>query len=202
MDGWKAETHHVKSVPFDKDNWEFYNLDAHFSECVDLSVFETARLDELFEVWWVEAEKYGVSFLDDRLGLELFRASRRRGTPASRKRFVYFPLISHVVSDACPPVFWGWQTLIDFEYDPKRPDGALVARGSRNSGFAIYVKQGFPVFHYNAFHKHEIATARASLPEGRHQLEANVTRQSNGSGEVELNIDGVRCAQGALQRLL
>ena len=202
MEGWKAVTHHVNSVPFDKDRWELYNLDDDFSECVDLSGSETARLDELIEAWWGEAEKYGVLPLDDRLGLELFRASRRSGMPTSRKRFVYFPPISHIVSDACPPVFRGWKTLIDFEFDPKRPDGALVARGSRNSGFAIYVKQGFPVFHYNAFHKHEIVTAGASLLAGRHQLEVNVTRQSNGSAEVELNIDGVRCAQGVLQRLL
>jgi arylsulfatase len=201
-DGWKAVTHHVSSVPFDQDKWELYNLDADFSECVDLASSETARLKELIDAWWREAEKHGVLPLDDRLGLDLFRASHRTGMPTSRKRFVYFPPISHIVSDACPPVFRGWKTLIDFEFDSTSPDGTLVARGSRNSGFAIYIKQGYPTFHYNAFHQHEVVKSEQPLVTGRHQLEVSVIRRSNGSGEVELSIDGVRRGQGTLQRLL
>lgn len=202
-DGWKAVTHHQSGVPFDEDPWELYHLERDFSECRDLAATEPGRLQAMVEAWWREAEIHGVLPLDDRPPLELFRASRRRpGLPAARHRFVYYPPLSHIVADACPPAFHGWRTTVDFEYDPARPDGALVARGNRNSGFVLYVTGGRPVFHYNAFHEHTSIACPGTLNAGRHRLKLEVRRADDGGGEVGLRVDDRPVVRGRLPRLL
>jgi arylsulfatase len=198
-DGWKAVTHHTAGKPFADDDWELYHLDTDFSETSDLAAAHPERLAELVETWWREAEAHGVTPLDDRGFFELFRASRRPGMPTSRRRFVYHPPISHIVADACPPVLRGWRMVIDLDH-PQGGEGALVSRGSLNSGFVVYVQGGRCVFDYNAFHDH--TTLFAPLAAGARTIELTVERRPDGSGLAKLTIDG-RCeAQGAIGRLL
>ena len=93
--------------------------------------------------------------LDDR-GARAVRSAPRCG-PACRpraRRFVYYPPISHIVTDACPPRARGWTTTVELDHPPPDGDGALIARGSLNSGFVLYVKDGRVVFDYNGFHQH------------------------------------------------
>jgi arylsulfatase len=198
-DGWKAVTHHTAGKPFDQDEWELYHLDADFSETRDLAAAEPERLKRLVDLWWREAEANGVTPLDDRGFFELFRASRRPGLPTSRRRFVYRPPISHIVADACPPVFRGWRTVIELDH-PQSAQGALVARGSLNSGFVIYAKAGRCVFDYNAFHEHTVL--EAPLPPGRRRIELIVDRKADGSGKAQLLVDGVCGAAGAIPKML
>jgi arylsulfatase len=198
-DGWKAVTHHVGGAPFDDDAWELYNLDADFSETDNLAAAEPERLAGLIALWWREAEANGVTPLDDRGVFDLFRASRRPGLPTSRRRFVYHPPISHIVSDACPPAFLGWRTLVVLDH-PDGAEGALVSRGSLNSGYVLYVKDGRCVFDFNAFHDHTVVSA--PLQPGERHVALTVTRAPDGSGRVELAIDGAAPATGAIGRML
>ena len=82
-DGWKAVTHHESGKPFDEDRWELYHLADDFSEYDDLAEREPAKLKEMIDLWWAEAEKHGVLPLDDRGPFALFAASRRPGLPSS-----------------------------------------------------------------------------------------------------------------------
>jgi arylsulfatase len=198
-DGWKAVTHHVGGTPFDEDDWELYHLDQDFSETDNLAAAEPERLVALVETWWREAEANGVAPLDDRGAFELFRASRRPGLPTSRRRFVYHPPISHIVADACPPAFFGWRTVIDLDH-PQGAEGALVSRGSLNSGYVIYAKAGRCIFDFNAFHDHTVVSA--PLRPGERRIELTVGRAPDGSGRIELVVDGEAPATGAVARML
>ncbi|TBR26181.1 MAG: arylsulfatase, partial [Reyranella sp.] len=80
-DGWKAVSHHKRDEAFDADRWELYHLAQDFSECDDLAAREPARLKEMIELWWTEADKHGVLPLDDRGAAALFRAAQRPGLP-------------------------------------------------------------------------------------------------------------------------
>jgi arylsulfatase len=200
-DGWKAVTHHTPGTPFEADDWELYHLDQDFSETHNLAAVEPERLKGLVEEWWRQAETNGVLPLDDRNGLELFRASRRPGMPTSRRRFAYYPPISHIVSDACPPVFRGWKMMLDLQH-AAGSDGALVSRGSLNSGFVLYVQNGRCVFDYNAFHDHTSVAADAPLVPGDRRIEVAVERRPDASGQVTLTIDGEVAARGVIPRML
>ena len=200
--GWKAVTHHQPRTPFDDDRWELYHLDKDFSECRDLAETQPERLKELVDLWWREAEQHGVLPLDDRGAALLFRAARRPGLPTSRNRFVYHPPVSHIVADACPSVARGWTMKVDLEHPSGRADGALAARGSINSGFVLYLKQGYLRFDYNAFHAHNLVSSATELPAGRHQLELRVERDGDDSGRVTMSVDGEVCGEGRIPRLL
>ncbi|MFI4936185.1 MAG: arylsulfatase [Caulobacterales bacterium] len=201
-DGWKAVTHHKSGAPFDDDRWELYRLSEDFSECVDLAEAEPERLKAMIDLWWVEAERRGVLPLDDRGAVTLFRAADRPGLPTSRSRFVYHPPVSHIVADACPPAARGWTAAIELEHPDGEGEGALIARGSRNSGFVLYVKGGRLQFDYNAFHDHFRLVAETPLTPGAHVVELGVTRTGEGGADARLAIDGVEAARGAIPRLL
>jgi arylsulfatase len=201
-DGWKAVTHHESGQPFDEDRWELYKLDSDFSEFDDMAEKEPARLKAMIDLWWKEAETHGVLPLDDRGAFLLFAASRRPGMPTSRSRFVYRPPVSHIVSDACPPVARGWTMTVDLDHPATNGDGALVARGSLNSGFVLYIKDGKPHFDYNAFHEHTLLAAPSALAPGRHSVGAVVTRRPDGGGDIVLTVDGKDVATGSVRTLL
>lgn len=200
-DGWKAVTHHTSGAPLDQDDWELYHLDQDFSETNNLAAAEPERLKALVAEWWSQAEQNGVLPIDDRGAFELFRASRRPGMPTSRRRFIYRPPISHIVSDACPPVFRGWKMTVDLEHGAAC-DGALISRGSLNSGYVLYIQDGRPVFDHNAFHDHAVVRGDRRIGPGRHQVEVLVTRQPDGSGAVQMSVDGAVVGTGVIPRML
>jgi arylsulfatase len=121
--------------------------------------------------------------------------------PTSRRRFIYRPPISHIVSDACPPVFRGWKMTVDLEHGAAA-DGALISRGSLNSGYVLYIQDGRPVFDHNAFHDHAVVRADRAIGPGRHQVEVLVTRQPDGSGAVQMSVDGAVVGAGVIPRML
>jgi arylsulfatase len=201
-EGWKAVTRHEGGKSFDDDVWELYHLDEDFSESHDLASAEPERLKEMVDLWWHEAERHGVLPLDDRNMAVTFRAARRKGSPASRDRFVYYPPISHIVADACPSAARGWTTTVELEHPDGDGDGALVNRGTINSGFALYIRGGRLHFDYNCFHDHTLVAAGTPIGPGRHTLAVKVVRGLGREGDVTLCVDGSDVAKGRIPRLL
>jgi arylsulfatase len=201
-DGWKAVTHHEPGTPFDADDWELYHLDEDFSEFENLAAKDPERLKAMIDLWWAEAERHGALPLDDRGPFALFAASRRPGLPTSRNRFVYYPPISHIVSDVCPPVARGWRTIVDLDHPAVGGDGALVARGNANSGFALYIKDGRPHFDYNDFHHHTLLAGAAVLAPGRCRIKVDVVRRPNGGADITLLADSEVVATGSIPTLI
>ncbi len=201
-DGWKAVTRHTPGQPFESDRWELYHLAEDFSEFDDLAEREPERLQALIALFNEEAERHGVFPLDDRNAMQLFRASGRPGLPTSRTRFVYHPPISHLVSDACPPGARGWTMTAEVVHPEGAGDGALIARGSLNSGFVLYVKEGRLTFDYNHFHTHTRVVAAEPLPAGAHKLQVTVERTPDGAGDIEVQIDGKVVGVGHAPKLL
>jgi arylsulfatase A-like enzyme len=199
--GWKAVTRHSTGRSFDDDKWELYHLESDFSESTDLSAQQPDRVKQLVDLWWQEAERHGVLPLDDRGAAVLFRAAPRPGLPTSRSRFVYYPPVSHIVSDACPSAARSFTISVELEH-PAQGDGALIARGNSNSGFVLYVKRGRVVFDYNAFHEHTRVTAARPLAPGARRIELRLERAEDKSATVTLSADGESLATGHIPRQL
>ena len=202
QDGWKAVTRHTSGTSFDDDKWELYHLDDDISECTDLAEQESGRLARMIELWWQEAEKYGVLPIDDRSLAETFRAARRPGLPVARDIFVYYPPVSHIVADACPSAARSWSTEIQIEHPDPNADGVLINRGTLNSGFAIYILNGKLHFDYNAFHDHTHLQSGSTLTQGAHVVSLEVNRKPARAASVRLSINGEIEAEGEIPWLL
>jgi len=77
--GWTAVTKHKtpwiligeQAPAFDDDVWELYDTTADWSQARDLSRDHPDKLHELQRLWLIEATRYGVLPLDDRVGERL-----------------------------------------------------------------------------------------------------------------------------------
>ncbi len=203
QDGWKAVVRHVPGTSWDDDDqWELYHLGEDFSETRDLAEEHPERLRAMIDLWWQEAEKHGVLPLDDRPAARTFRAARRPGLPTARDLFVYYPPVSHIVADACPSAARGWTTQVELVHPASGGDGALVNRGTINSGFAFYILGGKLHFDYNCFHAHTKVVAPDALASGTRVVAVQVERLPERRAAVRLLIDGDIVAEDEIPLLL
>ena len=164
-DGWKATTYHEAGQPFESDQWGLFHLDEDFSECHDLAAEHPEKLQELIELWWIEAGDKGVLPLDDRT-IELFGGAPRPGTVHARPNYVYVPPLSHIPADASPSLgARAWTVTADVTV-AEGDQGVLYARGSHNVGHSFFVQDGVLHFDYNALGTHSRAT-RAGVAQPR-----------------------------------
>jgi len=196
--GWKVVTHHRRGAGFEDDDWELYKLSEDFSECRNLAAEQPRRVKEMVAHWWREARQHGVLPLDDRGAKDLFRAAVRPGLPGGRRRFVYFPPVSHIVSDGCPQLSRGGTITVEARH-PAEGAGILVARGDINSGFVLYVKNKCVHFDYNCFHEHTLVSTDPVLEAGDITVEVQIERGSQREGYVRLAVNGDLSASGVIR---
>ena len=200
-DGWKAVTHHEAGKPFDEDAGSS-TTSPRTSRRRRPGRREPARLKELVDLWWAEAERHGVLPLDDRPAIALFARLPAAG-PAVVEEPVH--LLSAAVAHRRRRLSLGGEGL-DHDRGTDHPagggDGALMARGSLNSGYVLMVKDGRLAFDYNDFHSHTRVAAPEPLSPGPHTVALKVERAADGGGDFELSIDGRTVASAHAPRLL
>ncbi|MCY3840407.1 MAG: arylsulfatase, partial [Gammaproteobacteria bacterium] len=133
-EGWKAVTFHHRGTSFDDDVWELYHLDVDLAEIDNLADTHPDRLKELVELWWSEAERYGVLPLDDLTG--------RRGIgwwPEPGNRWVLY-------QDAVLPHFFragprvrgvSHRITARIERSSTNAQGTIIADGGRFGGWSV-----------------------------------------------------------------
>ncbi|MGZ4689933.1 MAG: arylsulfatase [Acidimicrobiia bacterium] len=201
-DGWKAVTRHQAGVPYDDDVWELYHVAEDFSECHDLASTMPDKLDDMIATWWIEAEKYGVLPLDDRL-IELFgaRFKDRTAHPANR-RYTYRPPMSPLPAQAAAALggrSWDMTASID---RAATDEGVIYASGTENAGFSFFVQHSHLVFDYNAFGDHQILTSDRAVPVGLARVGVQLRRTGRRHGTVQLLIDDEPCGSAELPLLM
>ena len=193
--GWKAVTHHDRGTPFDDDKWELYHLDEDFSEYDDLAAAEPKRLKEMVDLWWAEAERNGVLPLDDRGGRD---AVSRRDAPGPADLAQPLRLLSADVAHRrrrLPSTARGWTMTVELDHPAADGDGALIARGSINSGFVLYVKDGRLMFDYNDFHQHTLVASESSPRRRPPQITVKIDKADKTAARASLLIDGVQVGE-------
>lgn len=160
--GLKAVARHQKGEEFDSDRWELYDTDADFAECRDLSEERPEELERMKDLWWSEAERYGVLPLDDR---EWERAAERmRMNPDTE--FVFQQNMARIDRLLAPDVT-GRDFAIEVEMaQATRADsGTLLAWGSRFGGLSLHMEDGkFRALYL--FSESEPYPFEGDLPEG------------------------------------
>ena len=199
-DGWKAVTYHEPGTDLDESEWELYHLDADFSECHDLAAERPDKLAELNELFWAEADRYGVLPIDAGGLRGLFSGHPVPGTPRARDRFVYRPPIDRIPMDVCPPLgARSWRLRATIDQGADGADGVLLATGTVNNGLVVYVADGHLVYDHNYFATHTVLRSPQPLLKGRLVVGVDQERVRRGPARTRLWVDDELVAEGAIR---
>jgi arylsulfatase len=201
-DGDKAVTFHQRGAGYDDDAWELYHLPTDPTECHDRSAEDPGRLAELVELFWQQAEQFGVLPLDDKR-FAVRAKIPRPGSPRARTRFTYYPGMSHLPVAAAPPTMDRDHTItVDIDRDRPSDSGVLVALGGVSSGYVLYVKEGQLRFDYNFLGTHYRIRSAQRLPTGRCVVGFRFTVTGPAAGFGELLVDDAVVDRADFPRVL
>ena len=208
--GWKAVTFHPvgplyddqdPNAPFDDDVWELYNVREDLSETNDLASEHPDLVNELVELWWVEARRNQVLPLDNRVLWALVHPKPDSRRP--RERFRYFQGGAQVPETVAVNVRNRSHALIvDVELGrPGGSDGVLLALGSALGGFSLHILDGKIRYVHNLYGKerHTIESEYVIGP-GAHRIEYAFTKDEGLGGTGVLSCDGEEVGRGAIPR--
>lgn len=148
----------------------------------------------MVELWWSEAEKYGVLPLDDRwTKLLATQRNRKPGASAGKTSFRFYNGISHVHHRGAPRlVRRSWDIDVTIDEFSRGHEGVLVAHGNIASGYVVYVRDGRFVLDYNYFSRHAVVSSAEPIPDSATKLTVQFRKGAEGTGgTVTLLADGV-----------
>lgn len=209
-DGWMAVTRHGTPWEmvqdgrryFDDDQWELYDTNTDWTQARDISAEHPGRLRELQQLFLIEAARYNVFPLDDRMTeRENPKEAGRLDLMGDRRSVTFHAGAPRLTEETAPNVKNRSHTLTaEFTVPEGGADGVLVAQGGRFGGWALYVHEGRPHYAYNYFglQEHKVRAAEP-LPAGRHEVRLEFVYDGGGVGKggtASLHVDGKPVDQG------
>jgi arylsulfatase len=210
--GWTAVTKHrtpwevgaIKTVAFDDDVWELYDTNTDWTQAQDLAKEMPDKLHELQRLWLIEATKYNVLPLDDRL------AERFNPDLAGRPQLVHGnrQLLFGGMRGLSP---WSLVSIYNKSHaitaevvvPEAGAEGVIFAWGGITGGISLYARDGKPKYCYNfcGLHHYFVEGAQA-IPPGTHQVRMEFAYDGGGlakGGTVSLFVDGQQVGEGRVE---
>jgi len=204
--GWKAVTVHPTIAGWDHyaaDRWELYDTTKDLTETNDLAAQHPEKLQELINIWFLEAGKYNGLPLEDRHAVEVLSMERPRlGRP--RNQYVYYPDCADVPEAAAVNVRnRSYSIAAEVTIETPEAEGVLFAHGCQFGGHSLYIKDGLLKYAYNfcgIVEQNVAATAKVSP--GKHVLSAAFVREGTdmpAQGTLTLYIDDQAVGSGQIK---
>jgi arylsulfatase len=186
--------------------WELYNVSEDFSEANNLAAKEPAKLKELQDLFWKEAEKYNVLPIENGR-INRFDVSLRPSLTRGRDEFTYYPGMVRIPEGAAPDTKnKSWQIKAEVVIPKGGAEGMLLTHGGRFSGWGLYLLKGKLVFCYNlAGVARYYVTAKDKLAPGAHTVVYDFKYDGPGLGKGgvgTIQVDGKAVASGRIERTL
>lgn len=207
--GWSAVTKHKtpwllqgeKTVAFDDDVWELYDGSKDWSQAHDLSKEMPEKLHELQRLFLIEATKYNVIPIDDRVGPRINSDMAGRPTLIKGNSQLFFPGMGRLSENSVVNIKnKSFSVTAEVEVNGKPANGVIIAQGGRFGGWSVYAKDGNLKFTYNVLGIHEFPTeATTPIPQGKHQVRMEFAYDGGGlakGGNVTLYYDGKEAGKG------
>jgi arylsulfatase A-like enzyme len=156
-DGWFATALHkvawerTARTPLESDVWELCNTAEDFSCAVDLAAKYPDKLKELQAAFLIEAVKYNVLPLDDRV-YERFNpavAGRPDLMGGRTSLTVYGGMVGMKENAFINTKNHSYSITADLIVPQGDASGVILAQGGAHSGWSFYMKDGKPKFAYN-----------------------------------------------------
>ena len=156
-DGWLAGTVHRPAWDFlpkttlKKDTWELYDTRTDFSCANNLADKNPAKLKQLQDLFLMEAVKYQVLPLDDRV-LERTNAEQvgRPELMEGRTSITLYPSMKGMTENVFVNLKNKSHTITaEVEIPEEGASGVILAQAGRFGGWSLYLQEGKPVYTYN-----------------------------------------------------
>ncbi|RWN33365.1 arylsulfatase [Mesorhizobium sp.] len=207
--GWTAVTKHrtpwilmgQKTVPLDDDVWELYDTTKDWSQANDLSKKMPEKLKELQRLWLIEATRYKVLPIDDRVTEKLNPDLAGRPVLIRGKTQLLFGGMGRL-SENCVLSIKNKSHSVTAEIvvPEKGAEGVIIAQGANIGGWSLYAKGGKLKYCYNvAGVNHYYAESADPIPVGEHQVRMEFAYAGGGmgkGGKATLFIDGKKAGEG------
>src|ERR1700752_2223955 len=209
--GWTAVTKHGtpwvlvgrQTVPLDDDVWELHHASKAGSQANDLSKQLPQNLHELQRLWLIEATRYNVLPIDDRVVEKMNPDIAGRPVLIKGKTQLLFGCMGRLsencvlnIKNKSPSV------TAETEVPETGAEGVIIAQGANIGGWSLYAKNGKLKYCYNvAGGGHFFFGATGGLPAGEHQVRMEFAYAGGGlgkGGQVTLYVDGEKVGEGAI----
>jgi arylsulfatase A-like enzyme len=207
-DGWFAGTIHRAGWelkprrPLEDDIWQLYDTRSDFSLANDLSAQNPAKLKELQALFLVEAVKYQVLPLDDRLLVRMNAATAGRpDLMAGRTSLTVYQGMTGMSENVFMNVKNRSHT-ITAEVE-SGTNGVILAQAGRFGGWSLYLKDGKPTYTFNwlGLQEYTVAATQA-LPAGKATIVYNFVYDGGGVGKggtMTISVNGQQVATGRIE---
>ena len=207
-DGWLVSarptedffaTEHIPAPPLDEREWELFDLTTDFSQSRDVSSERPALLEEMKQLFWIEAARHKILPIHTSAGLQ-----EGRPDPAGeRTRFVYTHAVSRVPEAAAPQTIGrSFRIKAKAGIADSSASGVFAAHGGRFAGYSMFLEDGRLTFTYNQTPA-KVTRLQASEPvsAGTHEFavafEADEARKGT-AGTLTLTVNGQTVAESRL----
>jgi arylsulfatase A-like enzyme len=210
--GWSAVTKHrtpwlmtgYTPPAFDDDVWELYDGSSDFSQARDRAAEHPELLARLQRLWLIEAVKYNVVPMDDRVGERAVPEIAGRPSLIRGNSQQFFPGMGRLSENSVVNIKnKSFSVTAEVEVPETGAEGVLIAQGGRFGGWSVYVKDGRAKFVYNVLGIQEFATvADSPIPSGTHQVRVEFAYDGGGlgkGGDVTIYYDGESVGTGRVE---
>src|SRR5271165_5403669 len=207
--GWTAVTRHstpwimtADRPPFDDDVWELYDTTKDWSQAHDLSKEMPDKLHELQRLWLIEACKYNVLPLDDRMMERMNPDLAGRPVLVRGKTQLLFQGMGRL-SENCVLNIKNKSHSVTAEIvvPEKGAEGVIISQGANIGGWSLYAKDGKLKYCYNWGGFKNFMVEGSTLPPGEHQVRMEFVYAGGGlgkGGKVTLYTDGKLVGEGTV----
>jgi arylsulfatase A-like enzyme len=204
--GWTAVTRHsipwgpVQMPPYDEDVWELYAPD-DWTQAHDISKEMPEKLHELQRLFLIEAVKYNVLPLDDRIAERFNSDLAGRPVLIRGKSQLLFSGMGRLQENVVLNLKnKSHAVTAEVSLPESGANGVIIAQGGKFGGWSLYAKDGRLKYCYNLLGMQWFYTeATSPLPAGKHQVRMEFAYNGGGlakGGSVTLFVDGKKVGDG------
>jgi arylsulfatase len=207
--GWTAVTKHrtpwllsdTKMVPFDDDAWELYDTNTDWSQARNLAKEMPEKLHALQRLFLIEATRYKVLPLDDRVMERMNPDTAGRPVLVHGNTQLLLGGMGRLMENCVLSLKnKSHSVTAEIEVPQGGAEGVIIAQGSNIGGWSLYAKGGKLKYCYNLVGVQQFfVESTEPIPAGQHQVRMEFTYAGGGlgkGGKVSLFIDTQHVGQG------
>jgi arylsulfatase len=206
--GWTAVTRHKTPwllvdptmTALDDDTWELY-ADTDWSQTHNLAKEMPEKLAHLQRLWLIEATRYNVLPIDDRVAERLNSDSAGRPVLIRGNSQILFGGMGRLSENSVLNMKnKSHSVTAEIDVPKDGAEGVIIAQGGNIGGWSLYARAGKLKYCYNLIGvQHFFAESGTAIPEGQHQVRMEFDYAGPGPGKggtVSLFVDGGKVGEG------